>query len=168
SRYFIRLFFGILISYQQATLLKLRLSSSKLNIQLTVKIDFIKGETKKMDWKEITTIEEWDAIINKSNEKDQIILKHSTTCPVRTNALEEYDPDLRENSTDRSDYTMVKVRESRPVSNKIEADLSVKHDSPQIIYINDQMKYWSASHSSVTKALMEAVVNYLPFLTSVF
>lgn len=139
--------------------MKLRLSSSKLNIQLTVKIDFIKGETKKMDWKEITTIEEWDAILNKSNEKDQIILKHSTTCPVSTNALEEYDAYLKENPNENIDYTMVKVRESRPVSNKIEADLGVKHESPQIIYIKDEKKYWSATHWSVTKAHMEAVVN---------
>lgn len=112
-----------------------------------------------MDYKEITTVEEWDDILNKSNEKDQIILKHSTTCHVSSNALKEYEAYLKNNPNENIDYTMVKVRESRPVSNKIEADLDVKHESPQIIYIKDQKKYWSATHWSVTKAHMEAVVN---------
>src|SRR5690625_3739718 len=113
----------------------------------------------KMDWKEITTTEEWDDILKKSTDKDQIILKHSTTCPVSTNALDEYNAYLKENLNENIDYTMVKVRESRPVSNKIEADLGVKHESPQIIYIKDQKKYWSAKHWSVTKYQMKAVIN---------
>ena len=39
-----------------------------------------------MEWKEITTIEEWNEILEKSAEKGQVILKHSTTCTVSTNA----------------------------------------------------------------------------------
>jgi|SRR5699024_1914380 len=112
-----------------------------------------------MDYKEITTTEEWDDIFEKSAERDQIILKHSTTCPVSTNALEEYEAYLQDNPNQNIDYTMVKVRESRPVSNKIEADLDVKHESPQIIYIKNKQKYWSATHWSVTKAHMKAVID---------
>jgi len=112
-----------------------------------------------MDWKEITTIEEWDDILNKSTEKDQVILKHSTTCPVSTNALDEYNDYLQDQPNENIDYTMVKVRESRPVSNKIEEDLGVKHESPQIIYIQNKAKYWSATHWSVTKAHMKAVID---------
>src|SRR5690625_3663831 len=112
-----------------------------------------------MDWKEITIIEEWDDILEKSSEKDQIILKHSTTCPVATNALNEYNAYLNDNPNKNIDYTMVKVRESRPVSNKIEADLDVKHESPQIIYIKNKSQYWNASHWAVTKAHMTAVID---------
>lgn len=112
-----------------------------------------------MEWKEITTIEEWDAILNKSTERDQIILKHSTTCPVSFNALDEYNDYLADQPKDNIDYTLVKVRESRPVSNQIEADLSVKHESPQIIYIKNKKKYWSTTHWSVTKAHMKAVID---------
>lgn len=112
-----------------------------------------------MNFKEITTIKEWENILNKSSDKDQIILKHSTTCPVSTNALDEYNAYLKENPNQNIDYTLVKVRESRPVSNQIEADLGVKHESPQIIYIKNQEKYWSATHWSVTKAHMKAVID---------
>ena len=112
-----------------------------------------------MKWREITTVEEWDDILERSSEKDQVILKHSTTCPVSFNALKEYDNYLADSPNENIDYTLVKVRESRPVSNKIEEDLSVKHESPQIIYIKDKQKYWSATHWSVTKAHMTAVID---------
>ena len=112
-----------------------------------------------MKWQEITTIEEWNDILEKSAEKGQVILKHSTTCPVSTNALNEYDDYLADTPNEKLDYTMVKVRESRPVSNQIEADLGVKHESPQIIYIENKAKYWSATHWSVTKAHMKAVLD---------
>lgn len=112
-----------------------------------------------MEWKEITTIDEWDAILEKSTEKDQVILKHSTTCPVSFNALDEYNAYLNEQPKADAEYTLVKVRESRPVSNKIEADLEVKHESPQIIYIKNKKKYWTTSHWSITKAHMKAVMD---------
>src|SRR5690625_2965196 len=113
----------------------------------------------KMNLMEVTTIEEWDDIFNKSTDKDQVILKHSTTCPVSTNALDEYNAYVEEHPNENIDYTLVKVRESRPVSNKIEADLDVKHESPQIIYIKNQKKYWSTTHWSVTKAHMQEVID---------
>lgn len=112
-----------------------------------------------MKWIEITTVEEWNDILEKSSEKDQVILKHSTTCPVSFNALDEYNDYLADNPNENIDYTLVTVRESRPVSNKIEADLDVKHESPQIIYIKDKAKYWSATHWAVTKAHMTAVID---------
>ena len=112
-----------------------------------------------MEWKEITSLEEWEAILEKSSEKDQVILKHSTTCPVSFNALDEYDDYLAEQPNSDIDYTLVKVRESRPVSNQIEADLNVKHESPQIIYIKNKAKYWSTTHWAVTKAHMKAVID---------
>lgn len=112
-----------------------------------------------MVWREITEIEEWDEIFEKSTEKDQLILKHSTTCPVSFNALDEYNAYLAEKASDDMDYTLVKVRESRPVSNKIEEDTGVKHESPQIILVRDKKAYWNTSHWSVTKAHMSAVID---------
>jgi len=112
-----------------------------------------------MEWREITEIEEWDEILEKSTERDQVILKHSHTCPVSFNALEEYESYLADNPREDIDYTLVTVRKSRPVSNKIEEDLDLKHESPQIICIKNKKPYWSASHWAVTKAHMKAVLD---------
>lgn len=112
-----------------------------------------------MQWNEITTIEEWETILKKSSERGQVILKHSTTCPVSSNALSEFESYLKKVPNGDVDYTLVKVIESRPVSNKIAEDLNVKHESPQIIYVKDQAKYWTASHWAVTSAHITAVLD---------
>jgi bacillithiol system protein YtxJ len=110
-------------------------------------------------WTEITTEQEWNEILNKSSERGQVILKHSTTCPVSSNALKEYDAYLNGNPNTDTDYFLVKVIESRPVSNKIAEDLNVKHESPQIIYVKDKAKYWTTSHWAVTTEHITAVLD---------
>lgn len=112
-----------------------------------------------MNWKEITTLEEWNEMLANSSERGQVILKYSSTCPVSANSLHEYEDYLKSTPNQEVDYTLVKVIESRPVSNKIAEDLNVKHESPQMIYIKDKAKYWAASHWSITKAHMTAVLD---------
>ncbi|MBP3962504.1 bacillithiol system redox-active protein YtxJ [Paenibacillus lignilyticus] len=112
-----------------------------------------------MDWREITTLEEWNDMLARSSEREQVILKHSTTCPVSANALQEYENYLKGSPNQGADYTLVKVIESRPVSNRIAEDLNVKHESPQMIVIKDKAKYWTASHWAVTKAHIAAVLD---------
>jgi bacillithiol system protein YtxJ len=112
-----------------------------------------------MKWNEITTLEEWNEIIAKSSERGQIVFKHSTTCPVSANALHEFEEYLKTSPNQEVDYTLVKVIESRPVSNRIAEDLNVKHESPQMIYVKDKAKYWATSHWAVTKAHMTAILD---------
>lgn len=112
-----------------------------------------------MKWNEITTLEEWNTILNRSSERGQVVLKHSTTCPVSANALAEFEAYLAKTPNAEVDYTLVKVIESRPVSNQIAEDLNVKHESPQIIYVKDKSKYWTASHWSVTTEHISAVLD---------
>jgi len=112
-----------------------------------------------MKWKELTTKEEWTAARNSSKDKTVVVLKHSTTCPVSANALREFESYLADKPEPDADYYLVKVIESRPVSNQIAEDTGIKHESPQIICLKKQQPYWSASHWSVTKAHMSAVLD---------
>ena len=112
-----------------------------------------------MNWKEITTLEEWNTVVERSAERGQVVLKHSTICPISSNALEEYNQHLQNNPNSDVDYVLVKVIESRPVSNQIAEDLDVKHASPQIIYIKNKEKYWTASHWAITTEHMTTVLN---------
>ncbi|WP_240344177.1 bacillithiol system redox-active protein YtxJ [Paenibacillus sp. SYP-B3998] len=112
-----------------------------------------------MNWEEIKTLEEWNAVLERSAERGQVVLKHSTACPISSNALEEYNQHLQNNPNSDVDYVLVKVIESRPVSNQIAEDLGVKHASPQIIYIKNKEKYWTASHWSITTEHMTTVLN---------
>ena len=110
-------------------------------------------------WREITTIEEWKDALESSTERPVVVLKHSTTCPVSANALEEFESHLEKSPREDVDYVLVKVIESRPVSNQIAEDLNVKHESPQIIFIENKEKVWSATHWAVTNAHINAVLH---------
>jgi len=110
-------------------------------------------------WQEITTVQEWQQLLEKSNEKQIIMFKHSTTCPVSASALEEYDEYLSKQPNSDVDYYLVKVIESRPVSNQIAEDLNVKHASPQIILFKDQKSIWNTSHWSITTKHITAVLD---------
>lgn len=112
-----------------------------------------------MSYKEITTIEEWNNAFESSASKPLVVFKHSTTCPVSANAYQEFNNYLDSKPREDVEYVLVKVIESRPVSNQIAEDTSVKHESPQIVYIDKKEKVWTASHWSITKAHITAVLD---------
>lgn len=110
-------------------------------------------------WKEINTLEQWNEAYSNSTEKPFVILKHSTTCPVSANALDEFEQYLSKTPNEDLDYLLVKVIESRPVSNQIAADMQVTHASPQVIYVKNMENGWNSSHYAITVAHMTAVLN---------
>lgn len=112
-----------------------------------------------MSYKEITSIEEWNSVYENSASRPLVVFKHSTACPVSANAYEEFNNYLDGKPREDVEYVLVKVIESRPVSNQIAEDTSVKHESPQIIYIDKKAKVWTASHWSITKAHITAVLD---------
>jgi len=110
-------------------------------------------------YRELTTEQEWEQALEATREKPLLILKHSTRCPVSAAALEEFEDYLRDRPAEGVEYALVKVIESRPVSNRIAEDLNVKHESPQIILVKNKEKYWSANHWAVTKRHIRAVLD---------
>lgn len=110
-------------------------------------------------YKEISTESEWAEALERTTGKPLLVLKHSTRCPVSSAALEEYEAYLDDKPAGQVEYLLVKVIESRPVSNRIADDLGVRHESPQMIMVKDKASYWSASHWSVTKKHMQAVLD---------
>lgn len=112
-----------------------------------------------MSYKEITSIEEWNNVYEASATRPLVVFKHSTTCPVSANAYQEFNQYLDGKPREDVEYVLVKVIESRPVSNQIAEDTSVKHESPQIIFIEKKEKVWTTSHWSITKAHITAVLD---------
>ncbi|WP_163856217.1 bacillithiol system redox-active protein YtxJ [Paenibacillus elgii] len=110
-------------------------------------------------WKEITTNEEWEQFLAATTEQPIVVLKHSTACPVSFNALQEYEAYLGKTPNPDVEYVLVKVIESRPVSNQIAEDTGVKHASPQILYIKNKETIWNTSHWAITEEHMTAVLN---------
>lgn len=108
-------------------------------------------------FKEITCSQELGQILDESCQRQIILFKHSTTCPTSSRAWREVQNFIKE-SSDEVLVGMIKVIESRPVSNQAAEKLGLKHQSPQIILISERQVLWHASHQEVTQAkLMKAL-----------
>ncbi len=108
--------------------------------------------------REIQTMDEWTATFQASTEHPVFLFKHSTRCPVSARAWKEFQAFIETTSHTEIDYVMVKVIQSREVSNEIERCLGIKHESPQAIFVQNQVTTWHASHNKITQKQLEAII----------
>ena len=104
---------------------------------------------------ELKSQQDWEKCMEASADKPVFVFKHSTSCPISGAAhdrVKEYD---NQNGRSGPDIYLVKVIESRPVSNQIAEDLGVQHQSPQIMLVKDKVSVWSASHHGVRGERMQ-------------
>lgn len=102
---------------------------------------------------QLTALFEEDALnqaLEESMDKKVLLFKHSTTCPISARAFKEYENFLAQAGDHISCY-LVKVIEDRPVSNEIERITGVKHESPQLIIMDNKQVAWHASHDAITE-----------------
>jgi bacillithiol system protein YtxJ len=95
----------------------------------------------------LTSDSEWDDARTASEEALVLIFKHSNACPVSAQADGEMAQFAEE--ADLPVYKVV-VQEHRSVSNTVEADLDVRHETPQVILLQDRRPVFDTSHFEVT------------------
>lgn len=95
--------------------------------------------------KELKTVNEWYDVLEQSKENPLFVLKHSTTCPVSAAAYTAF-----ESSAVEVPKYFLKVQDSRPISNEIESNLQVEHQSPQLFLLKDGQAVWQATHYSIS------------------
>lgn len=87
-----------------------------------------------------------------------LLFKHSTTCGVAARAAYRMNEWLKKVPDTAPKVVFLKVRERRPLSNAVEAQTKVKHESPQILLIKDREALWSTSHGDITAENIEAAL----------
>ncbi|MEJ8303029.1 bacillithiol system redox-active protein YtxJ [Saccharibacillus sacchari] len=112
----------------------------------------------KPNYFEIESIEQWQTLLDQSGERALLLLKHSTACPISGAAFKEFNVYTRKPKRPIV-CALVKVIECRPVSNEIESKLGIKHESPQILLIQNGQTLWHASHWDITFERIEQQVN---------
>jgi bacillithiol system protein YtxJ len=95
----------------------------------------------------LTSDSDWAAAREHSADTPVIIFKHSSACPVSTQA----DAEMTELATevDIPIYRVV-VQNHRGVSNIIETELGIRHETPQTIVLHEQSPVFDTSHFNVT------------------
>ena len=102
-------------------------------------------------YKEIDSVEN---IIKLSKEKPVIVLKHSTTCPISANGKRETDAFVEETGTD---VYLVIVQSQREISNQLEQELGIRHESPQLLVIKDGQGK-ALSHYDITRDSIKSLL----------
>lgn len=101
---------------------------------------------------EITSIEQLDAVLGANAGASVLLFKHSTTCPISASAHRRVAVFAEQSPAAAERLYLIKVIESRPVSNEIAARFGVRHESPQILLVRDGVCSWSASHGAIEGA----------------
>jgi len=77
-----------------------------------------------------------------------LLLKHSPRCGVSRWALEEVE--RLEADADAVPIAMVDVVAARELSQEVAARTGVRHQSPQLLYLEDGVVRWDLSHGAIT------------------
>jgi bacillithiol system protein YtxJ len=90
-----------------------------------------------------------EAAIAESNRRPVLVFKHSRTCGISCEALEELHAHLDRSSTSAA-YKMITVQSHRGLSEEASLRLGIRHETPQAILLRDGRPVWSASHFNIT------------------
>ncbi len=106
---------------------------------------------------EISNPEAWDKFKKDYGSDNEIIIfKYSPVCSFSRSIEKIYDSWISEMERDpRFVSVKVDVIGQRPLSGYISEDTGITHQSPQVIWLrNDLTVKWAASHSAITRAAL--------------
>jgi bacillithiol system protein YtxJ len=103
-------------------------------------------------------IDELEQLLRESEARPLLLFKHSYTCGISAEALDELLVHLDRQQPAAARYALVTVQTHREVSNAVSRKLGVRHETPQALVIRDGQVVWSASHFRVTAGAMREAI----------
>lgn len=101
----------------------------------------------------VTGADEFATLVKWSEEQPVVIFKHSTTCSISAAAYSEMEQFSGE-------VVLIEVQRARELSREVEKQTGIRHESPQVLVLENGKVVWSASHFKVkARAVAEAVKN---------
>jgi bacillithiol system protein YtxJ len=111
----------------------------------------------KMDWTKIDSTEQLAEAIASSTEKPALFFKHSTRCSISSMALNRFEQNYSAEDS-RCNLYFIDLIAHRDISNAIADQLSVQHQSPQVILLNNHQVIHTASHSGIDVQEIERLI----------
>jgi bacillithiol system protein YtxJ len=109
-------------------------------------------------WQPLTESEQLTDIVRESHDKPVLIFKHSTTCSISAAAkskIERQWPDA--DLSDVKIYYLDLLR-FRPISAEIATKFGIRHESPQLLLIQDGECRFDASHMGIRLTDVKEIV----------
>ncbi|MEQ8926480.1 MAG: bacillithiol system redox-active protein YtxJ [Fulvivirga sp.] len=111
-----------------------------------------------MNWNHLTSADQLNSIIEESEISPVLIFKHSTRCSISSMALNRLERSWDESDGIKPYY--LDLIQYRPLSNQIEEQLNVQHQSPQAILIRNKEVVHHNSHMGISYA------DFIKFVTA--
>lgn len=99
------------------------------------------------DFPELLSLEDLDRVIEASEAAPVFLYKHSLTCGSSAYALDQL---TRLASDVSAPIHLVPVQNARAVSEAIADRFGLRHESPQLLLVEDGAVRWHTSHFGVT------------------
>lgn len=102
----------------------------------------------------ITSNKAFEQAIN--DHEQLVLLKHSLTCPISLegkNQVEQFQ------ISHQIPTFIIHIQENRDVSNYVAEYFGIKHESPQVFYIENGEVKFHASHWDVTAKKLDGIVS---------
>ena len=101
-----------------------------------------------INWNKLENISDIDAIIDQSELNTIVIFKHSTRCGISSSVLRRFEKQTKF-TTDRTNFYLLNVIQYRNISNEISQQLSIHHESPQLLIIKQRKVIAHDSHYDI-------------------
>lgn len=99
-----------------------------------------------MNWIPLSSSETLEQLINLSQQKPQVIFKHSTRCSISSVAKSRLEKSL---APDEASFYYLDLISHRQLSNSVAERFGVEHESPQILMIKDGKCVYDESHTGI-------------------
>jgi len=103
-----------------------------------------------MNWHPLTSTQQLDEVLQESKNTPVVIFKHSTSCPVSATAKSRLERQWDGAGLGHVKPYYLDLLSYRPVSNQVAEVLQVKHESPQLLLVQDGLCTYDTSHLSIS------------------
>jgi bacillithiol system protein YtxJ len=102
-----------------------------------------------------------EAAIAESAERPVLLFKHSRTCGISCEALDELQAHVAEQASTAAgaSYKVITVQSHRGLSDSAAKRLGIRHETPQAILLKDGRPVWNASHFRITAAALTRAIS---------
>ena len=102
-----------------------------------------------MEWQKLTSVKQIEDLVEESKMQPVVIFKHSTSCSISSMAKSRLERQWTDNNLNGLKPYYLDLLAFRPVSNEIAEFFQVRHESPQLLLIQDGVCTYNGSHMGI-------------------
>ncbi len=102
-----------------------------------------------MKWNTLNQLTVLDEIKEQSKTQKVLIFKHSTTCSISAMSLSRLERSWSDNEMVKLKPYYLDLLKFREISNKIAQEFGIKHESPQVLIIENGICVYNSSHNAI-------------------